>query len=208
MKKISMIACSLIAIQLVGCGSDPVGETQAKINEIEATVKAAPIQDAPDVTAGQVFYMHAETRNPFVPESLYTLLQKPSRISAPVSNPNRKRSALEEYKVSDLYFIGLVKNDGKTLGLIETPQKSIFKVGLGAYVGNSNGRVSKITHEGIQVNEVRPNGVGGYYIYTQEVAEKPGVTQKVDQYGNVIPQNATNMYDNTESTQQFSAKTR
>lgn len=208
MKTFSKITCALIALQLVGCGSDPVVETQLKIQEIESSVKATPVKDAAVVDTSPVFYMHDQTRDPFVPESLHTLLQKPSKVSAPVNNPNRIRSVLEDYNLTELYFIGVVKKNGKTLGLIETPQKSIFTVYLGSYVGNSNGRVSKISKDGIQIIEVRPNGVGGYYNFTQNINAKPGVAENVDQYGGVIQQNANNSNSNVANNQQFMAQPR
>lgn len=208
MNNFSKIACSLIAIQLTACGSDPVSDTQAKIQEIESTVKAAPVKVAMVADASPVFFMHDRTRNPFVPESLYLLLQKPSKVSAPVNRSNRTSSVLEDYKLSELYFIGVVKKNGKTLGLIETPQKSIITVHLGSYVGNSNGRVSKISSGGIQVVEVHPNGVGGYYNFTQYINAKPGVAENVDQYGRVIQKNTNNMNDNAANNQQFLAQPR
>lgn len=208
MNNFSKIACSLIAIQLTACGSDPVSDTQAKIQDIESSVQAAPVKIAAVVDTSPVFYMHDQTRNPFIPESLYSLLQKPSRVSAPVSSSKRSRSTLEDYKLSELYFIGVVKKSGKALGLIETPQKSIITVQLGSYVGNSNGRVSKISTGGIQVVEVHPNGVGGYYNFTQYINAKPDVAENVDQYGRVIQQNTNNMNDNAANNQQFLAQPR
>jgi type IV pilus assembly protein PilP len=47
-------------------------------------------------------------------------------------------------------------------GLIKDPQGIVHRVQVGNYIGQNEGRITQITDTDIRLNEIVPDGIGGY----------------------------------------------
>jgi len=66
------------------------------------------------------------------------------------------------FPMEQLKLVGVVIHGKEAWGIIETPNGQVHRVAQGAYIGEKNGRISKINKNKIEVTEKIPNDWGGW----------------------------------------------
>ncbi|AWL27775.1 pilus assembly protein PilP [Acinetobacter defluvii] len=155
-----MSGISLAAL-LVGCDSriDAVNQQMAAIR----SQPPLPIEPAPTFDPVPSFnYSAQQLRSPFLPSSLANELKIMSGKRV-YPNFSRQPQPLESYALETLSFKGSMKsNNGKIVGLIQTPDKEVERVQTGNYLGMNQGRIISITPTRIDLLEIVPDGRDGY----------------------------------------------
>lgn len=77
-------------------------------------------------------------------------------------NPNRKKQPLEAYDLETLTMVGVVGKGNGLSALIETADKDLVIVRNGSYLGLNQGRVTKVSRDGVELVEIIPDGRGGF----------------------------------------------
>ena len=96
-------------------------------------------------------------RSPFIPGG------SSGAISAgPRPITNRNREFLEQFSLDTLKMVGTLNLDGKSYGLVQVRDGRVHRVLVGNYLGQNDGRITLISATKINVNEVVPDGLGGY----------------------------------------------
>jgi type IV pilus assembly protein PilP len=156
------VLCLCLPVFLTACSSDNTSD----LREYVASVKARPagrVAPLPEITPYETYlYQVGHLRDPF---SLFVAqAEKSMDINEDGLHPdlNRKREELEQYSLDTLSFVGHIEKNKKTWALITAPDGIIYRVLPGNHMGSNYGKILSITEDSILLNEIIPNGVGGW----------------------------------------------
>ena len=120
-----------------------------------ATTDAAADPSAP-VSNPTPIVEHAPLRSPFD----YPFVQTPVGNLRPDSN--RPKQALESYTLDSLVMVGTMGGPNSLIALIQSPDKVVYRVSPGQYMGQSDGKIVGITPTEIKLVELVADGAGGW----------------------------------------------
>ena len=83
---------------------------------------------------------------------------------------NRKREFLEGFPLDSFNMVGTLNKGKYYWGLVQNTDGKVYSVKVGDYIGQNSGRITKIDEDEIDINEVVPDGKGGW---TQSTAVLP-----------------------------------
>ena len=142
------------------------GDTTSDLREYVANIKARPaghIKPLPEITPYEThLYQVSDLRDPF---ALFVARAEASlQIKGDGLHPdlNRKREELEHYSLDSLTFVGHIEKSNKKWALITAPDGIIYRVLPGNHMGLNYGKILAITEDSILLNEIIPDGVGGW----------------------------------------------
>lgn len=139
----------------------------------EKAKKGAPIPPLPVLKTFETFeYKYRDddpkVRNPFGP-SVEEREQSLASNSGPQPEPHPKEP-LEGYPLDSLKMVGTIGEGGTMEGLIKDPEGVIHRVHSKNYLGQSNGKITAIAEDHIDLVELVPNGTGGWMPRQQAIA--------------------------------------
>ncbi|MFW2405390.1 MAG: pilus assembly protein PilP [Gammaproteobacteria bacterium] len=156
---------ALLSMFVVACGGD-----MSDLQEYIAEVKQRPggrIEPLPQIKPYETFRYRADNmRSPFMPDQREASSGKPT---GPTPIENRNKEYLEQFPLDTLSMVGTLAREGKTYGLLQTADGLVHRVIPGNYVGQNDGRIVNIDDSGIQVEELVPDGIGGFFKRTAEI---------------------------------------
>ena len=137
--------------------------------DIAHTIADIRQQKVPSITPVPTFapvpsfqYVATQLRSPFIASSLATELK--SRVVKKVQPKiNRIMQPLEYYELQALKMKGSfgVENQA-VVAFIQTPEGMIHQVKVGDYLGENQGRITKISPTAIELAELISDGKSGY----------------------------------------------
>ena len=74
----------------------------------------------------------------------------------------RPKEPLEAYSLETLKMVGVVTDKGRTHAVVSTPDKSIYHVHVGNYMGQNFGLITKITESEIDLKEIVQDSAGDW----------------------------------------------
>lgn len=156
------LVAALTMLSLTAC-SDRIGNAEQKMKEIRDT-PAAPIEPLPEPVIIKDFtYSAGDIRSPFLAPSLLVMQTQQSQQSGVKPDVNRKKEPLEQYDLSELVYRGrVIAPNGKQFGLVQLPDGFIQEVGVGEYMGKSDGKILEITPTQINLEEIVPDSRMGF----------------------------------------------
>ncbi len=106
-------------------------------------------------------YAAAEMRDPFVAT---VDLEEEAGTKTSLLNPDttRPKQALEVFPLDTLSMVGILEQNNNLWGLIKDPQNIVHRVQVGKYMGQNEGKITKITESGVSLIEIISDGIGGY----------------------------------------------
>ncbi|HET9389715.1 MAG TPA: pilus assembly protein PilP [Steroidobacteraceae bacterium] len=113
------------------------------------------VEPLPEVKPYETFvYSATELRSPFLPGG----------NGGPGLRPDSKRNRefLEQFSLDTLKMVGTLKLGGRMYGLVQTKDGLVHRVTQGNYMGQADGKITDITPAKIVLNEIVPDGLGGY----------------------------------------------
>jgi type IV pilus assembly protein PilP len=155
----------LAAVVLTGCGAG-----QSDLMKYIDQVKARPggrIEPLPQIKPYETFAYEADNlRSPFVPD------RPAGRAGAAGPRPeaSRPKEYLEQFPIDSLSMAGTISQGNGTFGLVQTQDGLLHKVKPGNYIGQYDGRVVAVTPSEIQIEELVPDGIGGFYKRSAAIA--------------------------------------
>ena len=75
-------------------------------------------------------------------------------------DPNRRKEELEAFSLDQLRMVGTLEQDEQTWGLVKTSDGTIHRVAPGNYMGQNDGRITRISEDKIELIELVPTGSG------------------------------------------------
>jgi type IV pilus assembly protein PilP len=162
MLKASML-CIVAACLLSGCGrsiSSTPGEApnlNSWVEEVRAR-PAPPLDPLPVMQQFESFEYSAQNlRDPF---SDRWISETGSGGLRP--DPNRRKEPMESFPLDGLNMVGSIGAGGGLVALVLGPDKVTYRVRPGMYMGQSDGRVTSVHEDRIELVELVPDGAGGW----------------------------------------------
>lgn len=152
-----------LALVLAGCGrgitSTPGGAPN--LEEWVANVKAKPAPPLPPLPVMQQFetfeYAAQNLRDPFS-----DAFSTQDSGSGPRPDSHRRKQTLEQFPLDTLDMVGTIGKGTNLVGLVVAPDKVVYRVQPGVYLGQNDGRVTAVYPDRIELVELVPDGAGGW----------------------------------------------
>ncbi|MFT5234756.1 MAG: type IV pilus assembly protein PilP [Shewanella sp.] len=157
MKQLLLIVCVFVLMGCVGDSSD--------LELFVTTAKAQHVAHIPPLTEAPKFehfsYQADLIRSPFVPPSR-ELTEEIVDTTKNCLQPDlkRRKGRLETYALDNLRMRGTLSEISTTWALVESNDGSVYRLGLGEYLGLYNGRIAKVTPQKVEIIELIPDGSG------------------------------------------------
>ncbi len=159
------VLLALLVMLLVACGGD-MSDLEGYIAEVKQR-KGGPIEPLPQIKPYETFRYRAETmRSPFVPDAQQANAAMPT---GPTPIINRNKEYLEQFPLDTLSMVGTLERQGDVYGLVQTQDGMVHRVVPGNYIGQNDGRIVGVTDSGIEVEELIPDGIGGFFKRSAEI---------------------------------------
>lgn len=82
--------------------------------------------------------------------------------SGPRPDPDRPKQKLEEFPLDSLDMVGTIGSGSGLTALVKAPDKMTYRVRPGTYLGQSDGRVTSVSDDRIELVELVTDGAGGW----------------------------------------------
>lgn len=152
-----------LTLGLTGC-SRSITSTPGNAPNLEtfvAEVKARPappLDLLPVMQQFETFEYNAQSlRDPF--SAAFT---DQGNSSGPRPDSARRKQTLEQFPLDSLDMVGTLGTGGNLVGLVMAPDKVTYRIRPGAYMGQSDGRVTAVYEDRIELVELVPDGAGGW----------------------------------------------
>ncbi len=154
MKRLAIV---LMAIGLSACGGDGLEDLKSFV---ENTGKDAQgkIDPLPEIKAYEPFtYSAFDLPDPFKPRKLS--IGGGGGVQPDLTRP---REPLEAFSLETLAMVGVVSKGGVTHAVIRTPDKAIYHVKKGNYLGQNFGLITQITDSEVTLREIVQDSAGDW----------------------------------------------
>lgn len=154
---IRFLLVAVVAMAATGCGGSN-GDLDEYINEVKGR-SGGRIEQLPQIKPYETFAYEAQSlRSPFQPDS-----PKGRATTGPRPEANRPKEYLEQFPLDTLKMVGTLQRSENHYALLQTQDGLVHRVTPGNYVGQNDGRIMAVTDGEIQVEELVPDGIGGFY---------------------------------------------
>lgn len=75
---------------------------------------------------------------------------------------DRRKETLEQYPLDSLDMVGTIGGGASLIALVMAPDKVTHRVRPGSYLGQSDGRITDVHEDRIELIELVPDGAGGW----------------------------------------------
>jgi type IV pilus assembly protein PilP len=153
------------ALCLAGCGGSNA-DLDAYIAEIKSR-PPLPLEPLPVMQQFETFeYAAQDLRDPFSNPST----EQTAGDSSLRPDPDRPKEPLEAFPLDGLDMVGTLGEGDALIGLVMDPERVIHRVNVGNYMGQTDGRITGIFEDRIELVELAPDGNGGWIERRAEVA--------------------------------------
>lgn len=159
------VAILVIAALTVGCSAGVDEDLMKYIDDVKVR-QGGRIDPLPQIKPYETFrYTAAEIRSPFMPDRP----NAPTSASWPTPEQERNKEYLEQFPLDTLTMVGTLDSQGLTFGLVRTQDGMVHRVTSGNYLGQNDGRIIAVNAAEIQLEELVPDGIGGFYARSAQV---------------------------------------
>jgi type IV pilus assembly protein PilP len=157
------LTLAFLCFALAGCGrgvTSTPGDSP-NLQDWTAEVKARPappLEPLPVMQQFETFEYSAQgLRDPF-----NTAFAPGSAASGPRPDADRRKQVLEQFPLDSLDMVGTIGTGKGLIALVMVPEKVTYRVRPGDYMGQSDGRVTGVFEDRIELVELVPDGGGGW----------------------------------------------
>jgi type IV pilus assembly protein PilP len=158
----ALMALAVIAA-LAGCGRsvtnspDEPSNLEAWVAEVDKR-PPPPLDPLPVMQQFETFEYAAQAlRDPFS-----RTFRDEGGGSGPRPDSNRPKQKLEEFPLDSLDMVGTIRGGGALVALVIAPDKVVYRVRPGTYIGQNDGRVTGVYPDRIELVELVTDGAGGW----------------------------------------------
>lgn len=149
-----LVLCAVV-LALAACTRGQ-RDLEAWVAEVKSQ-PAPPLDPLPVMKQFETFeYAAQNLRDPFSPP---TAEQDGGGLRP---DPNRRKEVLEAFPLDSLDMVGTIGSGGGIIGLVMGPDKVTYRVRPGNYMGLSDGRVTAVFEDRVEMVELVPDGAGGW----------------------------------------------
>ena len=152
---VRVAASTALCVALSACAGGN-SDLQKWVAEVKAR-PAPPLVPLPVMQQFETFeYAAQNLRDPFSEEF------NGSGGSGPRPDPGRRKQTLEQFPLDSLNMVGTLGRGAGSVALVMAPDKVTYRVRPGVYLGQSDGRVTAVYEDRIELIELVPDGAGGW----------------------------------------------
>jgi len=157
-----------VTVLLSGCAGGVNDELLSYIDDVKAR-PGGRIEALPQIKPYETFaYSEVDARSPFMP----ALPGSAATTAGPKPIDDRSKEYLEQFSLDTLAMVGTLDRDGSVYGLVQTKDGMVHRVVAGNYVGQNDGRIVAVDDASIRLEELVPDGIGGFYKRSAEIGLK------------------------------------
>lgn len=154
-RNVRWVATAVMVATLVACGG-----SRSDLDKWVAEVKARPAPPLEPLPVMQQFetfeYAAQNMRDPF------SEAFSGAAGSGPRPDPGRRKQTLEQFPLDSLDMVGTIGKGAGVVALVLAPDKVTYRVRPGVYLGQSDGRVTAVHEDRVELVELVPDGAGGW----------------------------------------------
>ncbi len=159
-KPAMLVASCALALVLGACGGEEHSDLRQFVKESDK-LPGGRIPPLPEVKPYEPFAYNAyDLTDPFKSRKI-----EPPKTAAKGGlqpNLNRPREALEAFPLESLAMVGTLQQKGRFFALVKAPDKGLYRVSSGHYLGQNFGRIVAITETDIKLKEIVQNSGGNW----------------------------------------------
>jgi type IV pilus assembly protein PilP len=151
---LSLGACIVVA----GCGGESHQDLRAWMADQGKTARGR-VDPLPQLKPYEPFSYNAfDLPDPFKPRKI-----EPTKGGSKLApDLARRREPLESYPLESLTMVGTLSKGNVAYALVRTPDKDVYQVSQGNYVGQNFGVITGITDSEVRVKELVQDGSGDW----------------------------------------------
>lgn len=154
-RTVRWVGIVLLSATLAACGSG-MGDLEKWVAEVKAK-PAPPLDPLPVMQQFETFeYAAQNLRDPF--SEAFT----GGESGGLRPDPGRRKQTLEQFPLDSFDMVGTLGRGAGVVALLLAPDKVTYRVRPGAYLGQSDGRVTAVYEDRIELVELVPDGAGGW----------------------------------------------
>jgi len=146
-----------LLVILSACGQTPTQDLQSYVDEVKSRKFKMDDTNIHMVAYRSYAYVGDKLRDPFAAKVV-------DPINDPIdcTPPNHISGVLEKYPLDTLSFVGNIQHSGNNLwALVRSKDGTVHRIKANDYIGQNNGRISKITVDSIELDELVRQVDGG-----------------------------------------------
>ena len=152
------LVLTMLILGLSGCGGSGMEDLEKFINETGKDMQGK-IEPLPQVRTYEPFaYAAFDLPDPFKPRKL-AIGGGGGGLQPDLLRP---KEPLETFSLETLKMVGALEKKGSIHAVIQTPDKAIYHVHKGNYVGQNFGMITKITDSSILLREIIQDSGGDW----------------------------------------------
>ena len=150
----------LASLALAACGSGRMTDLEEYVQRVKER-EPRPIDPLPEIHQIDTFVFDpVSQRDPFVLDQQSVEASTAQIDSGIAPDPLRRKEELEQFPLDSLAMVGTLEQEDAIWALVTTPQKTLYHVRVGNYLGLNNGQITRITEEEIELTEIISDGDG------------------------------------------------
>jgi type IV pilus assembly protein PilP len=143
---------------LAGCGGESHQDLRAWMNE-QGKGSRGKLEPLPQIKAYDPFAYNAfDLPDPFKPRKI-----EPTKGASKLSpDLARRREPLESFPLESLAMVGTLEKNKTVFALVRTPEKDVYQIRAGNYLGQNFGVVTGIADSEVKLKELVQDGAGDW----------------------------------------------
>jgi len=143
---------------IVGCSGENLNDLHQYVKEVKAKQKGR-IEPLPEIVEYPTYaYDDSKLRDPFIPPA-----PKRMATSDPSLRPDHHTpDVLEQFPLDTLQMVGSLEQSGHRWALIKAQDGTLYRTTAGRYMGQDNGKITRVTETQVVLQEIVPDGLGGW----------------------------------------------
>jgi len=160
MIKRSVIAIAFSCLALAACSGEQHSDLRQFVKDSD-NMPRGRIPPLPEVKPYEPFeYAAFDLVDPFVPRKIASGKPVVGKRDDPRLDPTRRKGPLEAFPLENLKMVGTLQQKKEFFALIQTPDKNLYRVKSGDYMGQNFGRIVDISETSVKIKELIPDGGG------------------------------------------------
>jgi len=146
-------------VMLVGCGGESHQDLRAWMTD-QGKGARGRVDPLPQIKPYEPFAYNAfDLPDPFKPRKIEPAKGAGSKLAPDLT---RRREPLEAYPLESLNMVGTLTQGKSTYALVRTPDKDVYQVTAGNYLGQNFGVILGINESEIRMKELVQDGSGDW----------------------------------------------
>jgi len=152
---------AILALFALGGCTGGMDDLEQYVKEVKAK-PGGNIEPLPDIKPYESFtYDATSMRSPFTPDT--PVVAEGGGGSGVRPDTSRNREFLEQFPLDTLRMVGTLEAGGSFFGLVQDKDGLVHRVLPGNHLGQNDGKILRISSAAIELVEIVPDGLGGYF---------------------------------------------